>query len=112
MKLCPLSSPGKHGTECVWYYPAFAAFTVVALLVRKTTFRPRKLTGLRLAGDFDFLSFGKCSLVLVLLVLLVCVCVCVCVFVCVCVCESVFVCLSLEGYVRIYKDPLKDIKNI
>ena len=79
MKLCPLSSPGKHGTECVWYYPAFAAFTVVALLVRKTTFRPRKLTGLRLAGDFDFLSFGKYSLVLVLLVC-VCVCVCVCVF--------------------------------
>ena len=75
MKLCPLTSPDKHGTECVWYYPAFAAFTVVALLVRKTTFRPRKLTGLRLAGDFDFLSFGKYSLVLVLLL---CVCVCIC----------------------------------
>ena len=82
MKLCPLSSPGKHGTECVWYYPAFAAFTVVALLVRKTTFRPRKLTGqLRLAGDFDFLSLGKysrpcsCSFI-----------VCVCTGLCVCVC--------------------------
>ena len=88
MKLCPLSSPGKHGTECVWYYPAFAAFTVVALLVRKTTFRPRKLTGqLRLAGDFDFLSLGKysrscsCSFfVCVCTGLCVCVCVCVCVF--------------------------------
>lgn len=65
--MCPLDKGGSPISYCVWYYPAFICFTIVALLVRRQKFRPR-LPKNRLAGDMDFVLFSYIAVGIPLLI--------------------------------------------
>jgi hypothetical protein len=71
--MCPSSiSDGVYGagspiSYCVWYFPAFISFTIVALLVRRSNIRP-SLPKFRLAGDMDFVLFSYIAVFIPLII--------------------------------------------
>jgi len=64
--MCP-TNDGSPISYCVWYFPAFISFTIVALLVRKLSFRPHK-TKSRLVGDMDYVLFSYVAIGIPLLI--------------------------------------------
>jgi len=65
--MCPSDSSGEPISSCVWYFPAFICFTIVAVLVRRTSFRPHP-TRFRLAGDMDFVLFSWIAIAIPLII--------------------------------------------
>mmetsp|Transcript_53892 Transcript_53892/g.61203 ORF Transcript_53892/g.61203 Transcript_53892/m.61203 type:complete len:185 (+) Transcript_53892:280-834(+) len=65
--MCP-SSPngGDPISYCVWYFPAFICFTIVALLVRVKKFRPHRSK--LLSGDMDFVLFSWVAIFIPLII--------------------------------------------
>jgi len=65
--MCPSSlHGGSVSSYCVWYFPAFICFTIVALLVRLKKFRPHKQT--LLSGDMDFVLFSWVAIFIPLII--------------------------------------------
>ena len=64
--MCPSSVEGSPISSCVWYFPAFICFTIVALLVRVKKFRPHRSK--LLSGDMDFVLFSWVAIFIPLII--------------------------------------------